>query len=51
MAKIAANNPRLAPAPLSGDEGEVLGELFKRSCPLGQHQLADCDGILIDIHD
>ena len=35
----------------SGAEGEVLGNLFQRSCPLGHHQLADCDGILIDIHD
>ena len=51
IAKIGANNPRLAPSPLTGDEGEVLGKLFQRSCPLGHHQLADCDGILIDIHD
>jgi catechol 2,3-dioxygenase-like lactoylglutathione lyase family enzyme len=49
VAQIAANNPRLAPAPFSGPEGEALGRLFKRSCPLGSHQLADCDGILIDI--
>jgi hypothetical protein len=26
-----------------------LLELFRRSCPLGQHHLADCDGVLIDI--
>ena len=51
IAKIGANNPRLAPSPLTGDEGEVLGKLFERSCPLGQHRLADCDGILIDIHE
>jgi catechol 2,3-dioxygenase-like lactoylglutathione lyase family enzyme len=46
---IAANNPRLAPAPMSGPEGETLARLFRRSCPLGQHQIADCDGILIDV--
>jgi len=49
VAQIAADNPRLAPASFSGSEGEALQALFKRSCPLGQHQLADCDGILIDI--
>jgi catechol 2,3-dioxygenase-like lactoylglutathione lyase family enzyme len=47
--QLAANNPRLAPAPLSGAEGGALARLFRRSCPLGQHQMADCDGTLIDI--
>jgi catechol 2,3-dioxygenase-like lactoylglutathione lyase family enzyme len=47
---IAANNPLLAPAPLgAGVEGNALLELFRRSCPLGQHQMADCDGVLIDV--
>jgi catechol 2,3-dioxygenase-like lactoylglutathione lyase family enzyme len=46
---LAANNPRLAPAPLSGAEGGALERLFGRSCPLGQHQMADCDGTLIDV--
>jgi catechol 2,3-dioxygenase-like lactoylglutathione lyase family enzyme len=49
VAQIGANNPRLAPAPFSGPEGEALERLFKRSCPLGAHQMADCDGILIDL--
>jgi catechol 2,3-dioxygenase-like lactoylglutathione lyase family enzyme len=49
VAKIAADNPRLAPAPFTGAEGEALARLFKRSCPLGQHQMADCDGTLIDV--
>ena len=49
--RIAADNPRLAPAPMTGDEGKALERLFRRSCPLGQHQMADCDGILIDITD
>ena len=48
--RIAADNPLLAPSPLgTGAEGKALLELFKRSCPLGQHQMTDCDGILIDV--
>ncbi|HEU0071613.1 MAG TPA: VOC family protein [Alphaproteobacteria bacterium] len=47
---IADNNPRLTPAPVAtGPEGIALEKLFERSCPLGQHRLADCDGILLDI--
>ena len=48
--RIAADNPLLAPAPVgTGAEGKTLLELFRRSCPLGQHHMADCDGVLIDI--
>ena len=48
--RIAADNPLLAPTPLgTGAEGKALRELFKRSCPLGQHQMTDCDGVLIDV--
>ena len=48
--RIAADNPLLAPSPLgTGAEGKALLELFRRSCPLGQHQMADCDGVLIDV--
>jgi hypothetical protein len=49
LQELAANNPRLSPASFSGSEGQALLELFKRSCPLGQYQTADCDGILIDV--
>jgi catechol 2,3-dioxygenase-like lactoylglutathione lyase family enzyme len=49
VARIAADNPRLAPAPFTGAEGEALARLFARSCPLGHYQLADCDGTLIDL--
>ena len=49
VARIAASNPRLAPAPMTGPEGEKLAALFRRSCPLGEHQMADCDGTLIDV--
>ena len=48
--RVAADNPRLAPEPLgTGAEGKALLELFRRSCPLGQHHMADCDGTLIDV--
>jgi catechol 2,3-dioxygenase-like lactoylglutathione lyase family enzyme len=50
VARIAADNPLLAPSPLgTGAEGKALLELFRRSCPLGQHHMADCDGVLIDV--
>ena len=48
--RIAGDIPQLAPAPLgAGAEGKKLLELFRRSCPLGQHQMADCGGVLIDV--
>jgi catechol 2,3-dioxygenase-like lactoylglutathione lyase family enzyme len=48
--RIADDNPRLAPAPVgTGKEGAALAQLFERSCSLGQHCLADPDGILIDV--
>ncbi|HEY4265738.1 MAG TPA: VOC family protein [Micropepsaceae bacterium] len=51
IARIAADNPRLAPEPVgTGAEGGVLEQLFARSCPFGEHRLADSDGILLDIH-
>ena len=50
IARIAADNPRLAPEPVgTGAEGAALTNLFERSCPLGEHRLADSDGVLIDI--
>jgi catechol 2,3-dioxygenase-like lactoylglutathione lyase family enzyme len=50
VGRLAADNPLLAPAPVgTGAEGKKLLELFQRSCPLGQHQMADCDGVLIDV--
>jgi catechol 2,3-dioxygenase-like lactoylglutathione lyase family enzyme len=52
MARIVADNPRLAPEPVgTGTEGAALEQLFARCCPYGQHRLADTDGILIDIHE
>jgi catechol 2,3-dioxygenase-like lactoylglutathione lyase family enzyme len=48
--RIASDNPRLAPAPIAaGSEGIALDKLFERSCAMGQHRLADPDGILIDV--
>lgn len=50
LEQVAADNPRLAPAPLdTGAEGAALARLFERSCPLGQRRLADPDGIMIDV--
>jgi catechol 2,3-dioxygenase-like lactoylglutathione lyase family enzyme len=50
--RIGGDNPRLAPEPLrTGAEGKALAELFERSCSLGQYQLTDCDGTLIDVHE
>jgi len=49
--RIAADNPRLAPEPLgTGPEGAALANLCRGSCPLGEHWLADTDGVLIDVH-
>jgi catechol 2,3-dioxygenase-like lactoylglutathione lyase family enzyme len=48
--RIAADNPLLAPFPVgTGAEGKAHLEMFRRTCPLGQHHMADCDGILIDV--
>ncbi|MGH7248029.1 MAG: VOC family protein [Pseudomonadota bacterium] len=48
--RLAADNPLLAPSPLgSGAEGKALLDRFRRSCPLGQHRTADCDGVLLDV--
>jgi len=48
--QIAADNPLLAPYPVgTGAEGKAHLEMFRRTCPLGQHHMADCDGILIDV--
>jgi hypothetical protein len=52
IARIAGDNPRLSPEPVgTGAEGSALAQLFRRCCPIGEHHLADCDGILIDIHE
>jgi catechol 2,3-dioxygenase-like lactoylglutathione lyase family enzyme len=48
--RIAGDNPRLRPNPVAtGKEGAALDRLFERSCAMGQHRLADPDGILIDV--
>src|SRR5262249_45041721 len=47
VAELAANNPRLAPAALSGREGGALERLFRPSGPLGRQQMAGCDATLI----
>ena len=50
--RIGADNPRLLPEPVgTGAEGAALESLCRRSCAIGQHWLADSDGVLIDIHE
>jgi len=49
---VSADNPRLMPEPVgTGAEGAALEALCRRSCAIGQHWLADSDGVLIDIHE
>jgi catechol 2,3-dioxygenase-like lactoylglutathione lyase family enzyme len=48
--RISDDNPHLAPEPLGkSSEGKALAELCRRSCPFGQHWMADSDGTLIDV--
>ncbi len=48
---LVGRNPRLSPSPVgAGPEGEARLKLFAK-CPYGKHQLADPDGVLIDISD
>ncbi|HTP92657.1 MAG TPA: VOC family protein [Xanthobacteraceae bacterium] len=48
--QIAADNPLLAPFPVgTGAEGKAHLEMFRRTYPHGQHQMADCDGILLSV--
>jgi len=46
---LGDNNPHLRPMPLAGPEGEARLKLFAACCPLGQHRLADPDGVLLDL--
>ncbi|HZS64364.1 MAG TPA: VOC family protein [Xanthobacteraceae bacterium] len=49
--RIADENQHVAPSPFGkGEGGKALEELCQRSCPIGQHWMADSDGILIDVH-
>lgn len=48
--RFSDENPLIAPMPIAtGSEGIALDNLFKRSCPMGEYQMADTDGILIDV--
>jgi catechol 2,3-dioxygenase-like lactoylglutathione lyase family enzyme len=46
---LGDNNPHLRAMPLAGPEGEARLKLFAACCPLGQHRLADPDGVLLDL--
>jgi catechol 2,3-dioxygenase-like lactoylglutathione lyase family enzyme len=49
--EIADNNPSLTPRTVGrGREQAARLELFKK-CPMGEHQMADVDGVLIDISE
>lgn len=46
---IVETNPRLSPSPVgAGPEGQARLKLFSK-CPYGKFQLADPDGVLIDV--
>jgi hypothetical protein len=46
---IVGTNPRLSPSPVgAGPEGQARLKLFSK-CPYGKFQLADPDGVLIDV--
>lgn len=47
--RVSGENPLLAPLQLGGPEGRARLELAQRSCPLGQHYLADPDGVLVAV--
>lgn len=49
---LSDRNEFLRPSPVeTGDEGAARLALFRRSCPLGTHHLADTDGVLIDVSE
>jgi len=48
---LDGTEPHLTPSPVgAGPEGEARLRLFAK-CPFGKHQLADPDGVLIDVSD
>ena len=52
IAEISGNNPYLTPQPLSmGPEGKERLKLFAETCPFGQYQLSDVDGVLVDVRE
>lgn len=49
LEQLTERNPYLAPGPLGcGPESQVRSELFA-TCPFGDYQLSDPDGVLIDL--
>ncbi|MEA2639071.1 MAG: hypothetical protein QOF51_465 [Chloroflexota bacterium] len=47
---MAESNPELAPRAFRPGEGDVRRSLLA-ACTIGDHQLADPDGVLLDIHE
>jgi len=51
LTALTARNHHLSPSPVGGGpEGEARLKLFSK-CPFGKYQLADPDGVLIDVSD
>ncbi len=51
---VTARNPRFRPSNTvvgRGKEGAGRLAMFKRTCPLGRHHLADSDGLLLDVRE
>jgi catechol 2,3-dioxygenase-like lactoylglutathione lyase family enzyme len=54
LARVTARNPRFQPSETvvgRGKEGAGRLAMFKRTCPLGCHHMADSDGLLLDVRE
>ncbi|HTI85571.1 MAG TPA: VOC family protein [Alphaproteobacteria bacterium] len=54
IARVTARNPRFQPSETvvgRGKEGGGRLEMFRRTCPLGCHHMADADGLLLDVRE
>ena len=52
IARVAAQNYRFQPGTSilgRGNEGAGRLDMFRKTCPLGQYQLSDSDGLLLDV--
>jgi hypothetical protein len=54
IARVVERNPRFQPSETvvgRGKEGAGRLAMFKRTCPLGCHHMADRDGLLLDVRE
>ncbi len=50
--EMSGNNPSLTPQTIGmGPEGKARLKLFAETCPFGQYQLSDVDGVLVDVSE